>query len=290
MATMLLAFRGFVVPDPLHLAVLLAATATVALMLYGFQLRVSQRTVLGMVPWVVCGAALHVFYQIGEQFQVRIYPPLFEPFFSAPAVYLTTFVGMGSLWLVASVVAPDSSAASSRDPVARYLALTGTGVATVLVVLLGWQALDPAIGPIRIVIPVVGLVASLVGAFVLYILLGAWRTYVIAEARHVGYLVLFAHVADGLLTAIGVDVIGTGERSYLPRRIMEFAADLPTEPYLGTGWLFVLVKVLVAVFVVVLFADYVSERPTRGNLLFAVVAFVGLGPALNNFFLFVLGF
>lgn len=286
---MLVVFRGFVVPDPLHLAALLAATATVAVVLYGFRLRVSQRTVLAMIPWVVCGAALHVFYQIGEAFQVRTYPPLFEPFFSAPAVYLTTFVGMGSVWLVASVVAPESAAATSRDPVAEYLALSGSGVAATLVVLLGWQALDPAVGPIRLVVPVVGLIGSLAGAFVLYILLGAWRTYVIAEARHVGYLVLFAHFFDGLSTAIGVDLLGRGERSYLPRRIMEFAADLPTEPYLGVGWLFLVVKIAVAIAVVVLFADYVSERPTRGNLLFAAIAFVGLGPALNNFFVFVLG-
>jgi uncharacterized membrane protein len=40
---------------------------------------------------------------------------------------------------------------------------------------------------------------------------------------------------------------------------------------------------------VVTFADYVSEEPTKGNLLFAFITAVGLGPALNNFFLFLLG-
>lgn len=286
---MLVAFRGFVVPDPLQLAVLLSGTAIVATLLYGIRPRVSQRTVLAMIPWIVAGATLHVFYQIGEQFLVRTYPPWAEPFFAAPAVYLTTFLGMGTIWLVASLVATQSAAAASHDEVARYLAATGAGVAVTLVGLLGWQALDPAIGPLRLVIPVLGLVASLALAFVVYILLGAWRTYVIAEARHVGLLVIFAHVFDGLTTAIGVDLLGTGERSYLPRQIIEFAADLPTEAYLGTGWLFLLVKILLAVLVVVLFADYVSERPNRGNLLFAAIAVVGLGPALNNFFLFVLG-
>jgi len=125
--------------------------------------------------------------------------------------------------------------------------------------------------------------------FVVYVLLGAWRTYIIAEARHVGWLVLFSHVFDGITTAIGVDLLGTTERSYLPRAIMEFAADLPTAEILGTGWLFVVVKVVVAVLVIVLFADYVSEEPERGNLLFAAVAFVGLGPAMNNFLLFLVG-
>lgn len=286
---MFVAFRGFAVPDPLHLAVLLAGTAIVATLLYGIGPRVSQRTVLAMVPWMVAGATLHVFYQLGEAFLVRTYPPWAEPFFAAPAVYLTTFVGMGTVWLVASMVATQSAAAASHDVVARNLAATGSGVAITLVGLLGWQALDPAVGPIRIVVPVVGLVASLALAFVVYILVGTWRTYVIAEARHVGFLVILAHVFDGLTTTVGVDVLGTGERSYLPRRIIEFAADLPTEPYLGTGWLFLLVKIALAVLVVVLFADYVSDRPNRGNLLFAAIAVVGLGPALNNFFLFVLG-
>ena len=105
----------------------------------------------------------------------------------------------------------------------------------------------------------------------------------------VGGLVLFAHLLDGISTAVAVDVFGTTERSLLPARIMEFAGILPTEPYLGTGWLFVAVKLAVASLIVVAFADYVREEPVRGNLLFAVVIAVGLGPAMNNLFITFLG-
>ncbi len=286
---MLALFRDFVVPDPLYLAGLVGATIVLAVLLYSIRPPVSQRTILAMVPWVIVGSALHVLYQIGNQTAVHTFHPRVEPLFSAPAVYLTTFVAAGTVWLVAELTAMQRATATAGDVGPRYLASIGTGCAIALVGFLGRRALDPALGSPRIVVPVLGLVASFVLAFVLYILLGTWRTYVIAEARHVGFLVLFAHVFDGLTTTIGVDILGAGERSLIPRRIMEFAADLPTEPYLGTGWLFLLVKVVVALLIVTLFAEYVAERPQRGNLLLAFVAFVGLGPALNNFFVFTIG-
>jgi uncharacterized membrane protein len=281
-------FADFAVPSTLYLAFLLAGSALLAALLYAVQPPLTQRTVLAMVPWIVSGAILHVFYQIGEAFQVQLYPRWIEPLFAAPAVYLTTFLAMGTAWLVVTVIGVES-AAVTRDRVAGYLAGVGLGILIPLLGLLAWQAADPAIGPLEVVLPVAGLLLSLAVTFVVYVLLGAWRTYIIAEARHVGALLLFAHVFDGITTAIGVDLLGTGERSVLPRMIMDFARDLPIYEVLGSGWLFVVVKVLVAVLVIVVFADYLSERPRRGNLFFAAITVVGLGPALNNFFLFVLG-
>lgn len=285
---MVVPFADPSIPPLLHLAFLLAGTAILAALLYAVQPPLTQRTVLAMVPWVVSGTILHVFYQLGEAFAVQLYPPWAAPLFGAPAIYLTTFIGMGAIWLVATVITVQS-AAVTHDRVAGYLAGTGIGVMLPLLGLLAWQATDPLVGPIRLVLPVAGLLLSLVVSFVVYILVGAWRTWIIAEARQVGGLLLFAHVFDGITTAIGVDLLGTGERSYLPRLIMDVARDLPTYETIGAGWLFVVVKTVVAVLVIVLFADYISDRPRRGNLLFAAIIVVGLGPALNNFFLFMLG-
>jgi len=64
---------------------------------------------------------------------------------------------------------------------------------------------------------------------------------------------------------------------------------LPTADLLGTGWLFVLVKLAVAAAIVVLLADYVAEEPVEGNLLVVLVAAVGTGPAANNLTLFLVG-
>jgi uncharacterized membrane protein len=56
---------------------------------------------------------------------------------------------------------------------------------------------------------------------------------------------------------------------------------------LGVGWLFVLVKLLVAAGIVVLLADLVREDPVEGRLLLGFVAAVGLGPGVHNVLLFV---
>lgn len=282
-------FEGFVVPPAPYTAFLVAGTAVVLAVLYELRPPVTQKLVLAFAPWMVSGAALHVFYQLGERFRTQLYPPPLEPFFSAPAVYLTSFLGMGVVWVLAALVGMTRRSAAERgDAAALYLGVSGVGLMLALVGLVFWQALDPLVDP-QPVLPTVGVLVSLVLTFVVYIVVGAWRTYVLAEARYAGALVIFAHVLDGVTTTIGVDILGSGERSALPARIMEFAAGLPTAEFLGTGWLFLLVKIVVAAGIVVLFADYVREEPTQGNLLFAFVAAVGLGPATNNYLLFVLG-
>ncbi len=278
-------FSGLEVPSLLYLLVLLAGLATVAALLYVTRPPVTQRTVLAFVPWVASGAALHVFYQLGSQPGQQVYPALVEPLFAAPAVYVTTFVLMGAVWLVSMVV---GTARGGEWLATRYLGVVGSGVLAALLGLLVWQALGPALSP-RPVVPLLTLIGTGALTFAVYVLIGAWRAWVLAEARLVGGLVLFAHLLDGISTAVAVDVFGTTERSVVPARIMEFASTLPTEPYLGTGWLFVVVKLVVAALIVVAFADYVQEEPVRGNLLFAVVIAVGLGPAMNNLFITFLG-
>jgi len=282
-------FDGFVVPPLPYAVLLVSAAAIVVAILYAIRPPITQMGVLSLVPWMVSGAALHVFYQLGTVAPEQVYPPLIEPLFSAPAVYLSTFVAMGVIWILASIVGTTTrSEAEGKDYVAQYLGATGIGVMVSLIALVVWQGLGPG-AAFEPIVPLAGFLLTLALTFVIYILLGTWRTYIIAEARYVGALVLFAHLLDGVTTAIGVDIFGTGERSVIPARIIEFAADLPTAQYIGSGWLFVVVKMLVAVFIVVAFADYVREKPDQGNLLFAFVTAVGLGPAMNNIFLFTLG-
>lgn len=283
-------FEGFVIPAPEYAALLVVGVAVVGALLYAIRPPVTQRTVLAFVPWIVSGSALHVFYQLGEQFGVQIYPPIVTPLFSAPAVYLTTFVIMGGIWVLSAIVGMGAqSSTQQRDKPSQYLGAMGLGVMIALVALVFWQGLDPAVGPMEPVLPTVGFILTMVVTFIIYILIGTWRTHVIAQARLVGALVLFAHLLDGITTAIGADVLGITERSVLSARILEFAAGLPTEPYVGSGWLFVVVKMLLAVVIVIGFADYIHEDPARGNLFFAVIVALGLGPAMNNVFLFLLG-
>jgi len=282
---MVLPFSDFVLPGLIPAVVLLIATGTISVLLYALRPPLTQRMVLAFVPWVVSGAILHVFWQLQNILQRQLYPTWAEVFFSAPAVYLTTFIAVGTIWALSATIVPSYDYA---DRMGTYIFATGMGVFIPLLLLLLWQGLDDSIAPMEPVFPVLGLIIALVLTFVVYVLIGAWRTYVMAEARWVGAFVLFAHIFDGVTTAIGVDVLEGGERSVAPQVILDFAADLPTADVIGVGWLFVLFKILLASLIVILFADYVSEKPTEGNLFLALVAVFGLGPATNNFFLFLL--
>jgi uncharacterized membrane protein len=107
-----------------------------------------------------------------------------------------------------------------------------------------------------------------------------------AAAGDLGPLVVFAHTLDGVSTAVGVDVLGFGERTPLSRVILEFGASLPTAEFVGSGWPFVLVKVALAVVVVLALADSVREGAAEGYAVLALVVAVGLGPAVHNLVLF----
>jgi len=282
---MVVPFSDFVLPGPIPTAVLLIATAMIAALLYALRPPLTQRIVLAFVPWIISGGILHVFWQLQNILQRQLYPGWAEVFFSAPAVYLTTFIAVGAIWALSATIVPSDDYA---DRMGTYIGAMGVGVFVPLLGLLLWQGLDESVAPMEPIWPVLGLIISLVLTFIVYLLIGTWRTYVIAEARYVGALVIFAHTFDGVTTAIGVDVLDAAERSAAPQLILDFAASLPTAEFIGVGWLFVLFKVLLSSAIVILFADYVSEQPTEGNLILALVAVFGLGPAVNNFFLFLL--
>lgn len=275
-------FEEFVVPEPPVVAVLAAAALTVAVALYTVRVAVTQETVLAFGPWMVSGALLHVVYQMHTTVGETVVPAVPPVVLSAPSVYVTVFALMGVVWTVTAV--------SNPRQVGRVARLLGAGGVTAAVAVGGYAvrvavdrfALDP-------VVPLLGLLGSLAVVAVVYRAVGRWRPVVVSNARWVGAFVLFAHVFDAVTTAIGVELLDAGERSTFPRLLIDIAADLPTADLLGETWLFVLVKVAIATAIVVLFHDYVVERPTEGNLFFAFIAAVGLGPASHNFFLFALG-
>lgn len=272
--------EGLVVP-PLPYAVALGVLAVViGLALSSLQPRVDQRVVLGAVPWMVAGAAAHVFYQLDRL--VDIYPAAVEPLAAAPVVYVTALLAFAGTWAALTAWARRTG---SEDSVGVGLAVAGTAAAALLLAFAGTSGVYAAATPTW---SVIGLVVTVPLTAVTYAGF-SYRWPTAADlAGPLGLLAVFAHALDGVTTTVGIDVLGRAERSPLPEMIMDFAGTLPTAPYLGTGWLFVLVKLAVAVGIVVAFADYIEEDPTRGNLLFGAVVVFGLGPAVNNLLLFAL--
>ena len=275
-------FADFVVPDPAYTIPLLGGTILVAALLLSRPPSIGPETVFGFVPWIVAGALLHVLYQMHLVVGEDLLPAAIVQLLSAPAVYLTTFVAMGAVLLGST---RDENDAGTRST-ATTLGLVGLLLASTVAGFAVWKAATADAFTITAGYPVLGLAGSLGLTGVLWVGLGRWKPDAIEAVGLVGALVIFAHVFDAVTTAIGVEFLDVGERSTLPRRVMEFAGDLPTAAYLGEAWLFVLLKVVVAVGIVVLFAEYVEEEPTEGSLFFAGIAAIGLGPAVHNFFLF----
>ncbi|WP_158055713.1 DUF63 family protein [Halorussus halophilus] len=264
--------EGFALPPLQYLVPLLAAVALVGWSLARSDPTVSDRTVLALAPWVLVGSSLHVLYV------VEWVPESVAPLLGTPSVYLTTFVAAGLVWL---------AALKSDSPVEHRLAVSGL---TVGVPIVGYALArgDSTGTGLQLFWPSVGLVAAIILTALAWAATRQQFPDVAAATGAVGALALFGHALDAASTAVGVDALGFDERTPLSAAILEIAADLPTADVLGTGWLFVLVKLAIAELVVVLFADFVREDPTEGYLLLGAVAAVGLGPGAHNLLLFAI--
>jgi len=268
---------GFALPALPYLVVLLGGVGLLSVLLSAAQPEVEQKLVVSLMPWMAIGGALHAFKQVG------LYPSLYEPLFGTPAVYLTVFVLTSGTWLLLQGV---GIVRGNEHTVIRNLGLVGTAILVVLLVMRVWQVLgQPTFSPVW---PALSVIGALVVAALVVLAISLWRTPVFVRTRYAGPVVIFAHALDGVSTAVGADVLTSiNERSPVPRAIMEFAGQLPTAEVIGVGWLFVVVKLVVAVAIVVSFNRYVHEEPVEGSLVFALIAAVGLGPAANNIFIFL---
>jgi uncharacterized membrane protein len=261
--------EGFALPPLPHLLAVAAAVGVVAWLLVRESPAVTDRTILAFGPWMALGSALYVC------FQLRLYPDAVAPFFGSPVVYLTTFAAAGATWL----------ATRRTDRPLTNLAAVGALLAAVPAVAALLFGLDH--DSLDLAWPLAAVVFAAVFGHVAWWAVGRWRPETARLTGAAGALAVFGHVLDGTSTAVGIDVLGFGEQTPLSALVMEFAAHLPTEPVLGVGWLFVLVKTALVAGVVVLLADYVREAPSEGYLLLGLVAAVGLGPGVHNVLLFV---
>lgn len=269
---------GLALPPFEYAVALLGGTLVVTALLYALEPPIDQRTVVALTPWMALGGALHALHQP----PIEAYRPVVAPLFGAPAVYLTTYVTLGAIWVALSLF---SVRRGHSETISRNLGLVGTGFLTVILVLSVIMALRSDL--LALVWPTVSVTVAAVLAALTVLAVALWRTPIAVRMRYAAPTVVLAHALDGVSTAVGADVIGVTERTPIPARIMEFAASLPTAPYLGRGWLFVLVKLVVAVVIVVLLDDYLEEEPVEASILLAVVTAVGLGPAANNIVLFL---
>lgn len=264
---------GFSVPPLQYLLALGAGALLAGVALRRRRPRVNPRVVAALAPWMIAGATLYALYQVDAI-------PVFRPLFSAPAVYLTTFVPAALTW---AAVADQPSDRWALPSVPGTVALTGVTLAGTLVAYAIVFAL--AGDTLSVQWPAFGLLLSIAVAAVLWYTVRDRLRVAVTGAP--GVLVLFGHTLDGISTAVGTH-LGYGEQTPLSALIIDLARGLPTEPYLGAGWLFVAVKVGLAVAVLYVLTDYVREEPSEGALMLGIVAAVGLGPGAHNLVLFAI--
>lgn len=260
--------EGFALPPLPYLLGLLIVGGAVAAAFSRRVPPVTDRVVAAFAPWMLAGAWLHVLHVVGGA------PGFVDPLLGTPAVYISTAILAGAIWL----------ATDAADlPVPAVLGFTGAILA--VLVLAAAVATAAAGGDLALFWPVVAAVLGVGLGVAGWVGLQRYEPEVrVAGAG--GLLALVAHSLDGVSTAVGIDILGATERTPLSRAIIEFGAALPTAEFVGTTWPFVAVKFALACFLVWLLADYVREDPESGRLLLVLVTAVGLGPGAHNLLLF----
>ena len=267
--------EGFALPPWYFLVPILVVLAGIVALLWALEPPVTDRTVLAFAPWMLFGSALHVLYQL------EAYPDSVAVLFATPTVYLVAAVVAGIAWIVAIFL----YAGGLQPTIPRFLGVSGTAffaVFAAIVIDIGWNQ-----ETFNLFWPVITVVIAGVVTAIAWIALGLWFTDVAATTSHTGALVVFGHALDGVSTALGYDVLGTGETVPFSRMILEAGDSLPTAEYIGAGWLFILVKVALAMVILGLFKEFVEDRPRQARLVLAFVAAVGLGPGIHNVLLFI---
>lgn len=268
--------EGTTVPPVAYVGMLAIGVLTVGALLWALSPRITHQTVLALGAWMMVGGTLHAIYQLREL------PDVVDPLLASPAVYVTTAIVAGSVWVLTTLY----GAMTTHSP-DKTLGLVG-GFA--LVALFSWGIVyaveSGTLAPIPAVVALVG--TAFVAAFT-WLSLGLYFTDAAAITSWSGAVVVFSHALDGMTTAVGHDMLGATERTPLSDAILTAGEMLPTAQYVGAGWLFVFVKILLAAVIVVLFRDWVREDPRPALLVLAVIAAVGLGPGTHNLVLFALG-
>lgn len=137
--------------------------------------------------------------------------------------------------------------------------------------------------------PLVSILVSVVLTLGLWIGMRRRLPDVTKQTGSFGLVVIFGQVLDAITTLVGIDILGFTEEVYLSRLIIDTTARLPLAEFLGTTWLFVVIKCGLVVGIVTLVGRLEDASSWERRLLLGTVFVFGFGPALNNLQLQLLG-
>jgi uncharacterized membrane protein len=267
----------YALPGLVYVVPLVLSLLGVAALLWAIRPPTTDWTVVSLAPWMAIGSVLHLLSFLDA------YPDIVAPLFGPVTVYVTTAIFAGIGWILMTFV---SQMRKGMD-IYYGLGMLGGGIAIMLTVFLFLIGINS--GTFNPVFPLFGtIIAGLITALA-WVSLSLTYTDVARYTGRTGAFVVFAHALDGVSTAMGFDLIAdVQERTPVSRYVLEFSETLPTAEYVGAGWLFVLIKVVLALVIVAAFREYLEESPRPARLLLAFVAAVGFGPGVYNLLQFTI--
>lgn len=242
---------------------ILVAVVGVVYLLRRFDIGNSPRFYYGLVPYIFLGGAFRVVEDTG----VLEWPLSF--FVISPVIYFTVFLATAAVLLAALAlqrrgVVDDYAPAFAAVGVAAFLAvaafLLNYGVTESVV--LWW-------------VPVAVLGLATLTSAVLWFPVTQYVPAVTAGTGWMGAVLLWGHQVDGWATAIGIEVLGYGEKHPVAQAIIDLS---------GTTYTFVAVKAALVILILYAFdEEFFSDYERLPYLLLVTMLAVGLGPGTRNF-------
>jgi len=289
----IVAFPGYTIVSELgYMTVLLFMLGGVYLLLKRLDLAPYRDFFYALVPWMLFGGALRVVEDAFDMARSQGLTPAMEyplnTLLISPIIYGTVFV-----LALAGLLA--SKFLQSREVTATYhYPLGAMGVGAVGLTL-GYLALlsfttDYTEWHPEILVAVVGL-ASLI-AIVSYVAVDRYRPGINAGTGLIGLVVVWGHAIDGVANVIASDwtwVFGLpayGSKHPIDRILADIVTSFQPESVtaaVGDSWLFLVVKVVVAVAIVSLFDErFMDDSPRYAIMLLGAILAVGLGPGTRD--------
>lgn len=263
--------------------VLLIAALVITTLLYLEGPRITRRTILSLVPWMIAASTIPILGSLTS------YPVVVRPLVNSTGAFLSTYLILGSAWfaMIELTVEPET-----EGVLPDYLGSMGIGLATVTITLVILQGNPSSIDQLGWTVLI--LFGVIVFAIAVVFLLGFWYVEAPTHTGAVGMLAVFGQTLDGLTRALGIEFFQTVSHSFLSWHVLDIVATVQTtassnELMISWTMTYVWIKVAIGVLGVILLANYTKRNPDRGYLALGIIATLGVTAGMTNLLLIAIG-
>ena len=257
----------FILPPAPYIIFILGFACLIAFILWKIGIEINEKTIVALVPWMAFGSSLRVLSLVG------IAPGEMNYFLGNPIVYITTFIIGGIVWSLGAHFGGNSRV--------DQIVFAGGSICFVGVI-----GIITSNGLSHSLWPFFGLILSILVSVGVWKIIQYKKSEIPIALGSTGFLLVLGQTVDGISTAIGIDILNFNEQTPISKIIIDFAGRLPSSDIIGAGWLFVCVKIGLAVYMAVLFTEYIREKPLNARICLIIMIAVGIGPGIHNLILY----